>query len=77
MDTLVDPIELVSSSHMHAAPPNAGPRASMPSLDPDAQVQWFSRVFDEEPPSVIDVEVAWDEESDTAPTLVIRRRTKT
>jgi hypothetical protein len=77
VDTLVDPIELVSSSHMLAASPSAGPRASMPSLDPDAQVQWFSRVFDDEPPSVVDVEIAWDEENDTAPTLVIRRRAKT
>ncbi len=76
MDTLVDPIELVSSSHMLAAPPPGGPRASMPSLDPDAQVQWFSRVFEEEPPSVVDVEVAWDEETDGEPTLVIRRRAR-
>ncbi len=76
MDTLVDPIEFLSSSHMVAASPSAKPRSSMPSLDPEAQVQWFSRILedDPQPPSVLDVEVAWDEESDTAPTLVLRRR---
>ncbi len=79
MDTLVDPIELLSSSHMVAAPPSATPRSSMPSLDPEAQVQWFSRILEDDPqsPSVLDVEVAWDEESDTAPTLVIRHRRPT
>ena len=74
MDTLVDPVEVVSSSHMPAASRD-GARASMPTLDPEAQVQWFSRVFDEdEPASTVDVEISWDEESDTAPTLVLRRR---
>jgi hypothetical protein len=48
----------------------------LPSLDPDAQVQWFSRVFDEEPTTgiAVDVEVCFDEESDTDPTLVLRKR---
>jgi hypothetical protein len=73
VDTLVDPVEMVSSSHMPAAA-----RATMPTLDPEVQVQWFSRVvFDDEAPSApLDVEVSWDEESDTAPTLVLRRRTR-
>ncbi len=81
MDTLVDPVEMLpSSSRLLAAtpaePPPRGPRASLPSLDPDAQVQWFSRVFDEEPTTgvAVDVEVCFDEESDTDPTLVLRKR---
>jgi hypothetical protein len=49
-------------------------RASLASLDPDAQVQWFSRQFTDEPQTSVDVDVSWDEESDTAPTLVLRRR---
>jgi hypothetical protein len=75
VDTLVDPIEaLPSSTRVPAAKP-APPRGSLPSLDPDAQVQWFSRDFSQEAPSSsIDVDVSWDEESDTAPTLVLRRR---
>jgi hypothetical protein len=44
------------------------------SLDPDAQVQWFSRELTEEVTSSIEVDVSWDEESDTAPTLILRRR---
>ena len=75
VDTLVDPVELVSSSHMPAAPRVDMPRTSLPSIDPDAQVQWFSRgVLDEEPASTVDLEILWDEESDTEPTLVLRRR---
>jgi hypothetical protein len=74
VDTLVDPIEMLSSSHLPAAPPVERPRGSLPSIDPEAQVQWFSRVFEDEPSTTIDVEVSWDEESDTAPTLVLRRR---
>jgi hypothetical protein len=82
VDTLVDPVEVLpSSSHLLVAepsgvdvPPPPPLRGSLPSLDPDAQVQWFSRVFEEEPPSCVDVEVLWDEESDTEPTLVLRKR---
>jgi hypothetical protein len=94
VDTLVDPVELLSSSHMRAAPrsgesarsaPRAGVtdghrephRASFPSIDPEAQVQWFSRAaFDEEPVSTVDVEISWDEECETEPTLVLRHRVK-
>jgi hypothetical protein len=78
VDTLVDPVEMVSSSHLPAAPAAGGmrgPRASMPTLDPEVQVQWFSRVFEDEAASSVDVEVFWEEESDTCPTLV-RRRTQ-
>ena len=88
VDTLVDPVELVSSSHMPVAPRDGGatpraarsaqgdaPRASFPSIDPDAQVQWFSRVFQDEPATSLDVEVSWDDEDDADPTLVLRRRT--
>ncbi|MGO9000264.1 MAG: hypothetical protein ACLQVI_43605 [Polyangiaceae bacterium] len=89
MDTLVDPVEMVSSSHMPVAkrdggaPPRAArslqgdaPRASFPSIDPEAQVQWFSRVFEDEPATSLDIEISWDEEGgDTEPTLVLRRRT--
>jgi hypothetical protein len=78
VDTLVDPVELIpaSSSRLLVAPPAEPPRASLPSLDPDAQVQWFSRAFAEEVQTAsIDVDVSWDEESDTAPTLILRRRT--
>ena len=78
MDTLVDPVEIVSpsSSRMRVARPAAEPpRATFPSLDPDAQVQWFSRDFEEEVPSAsIDVDCVWEDENDTAPTLVLRRR---
>ncbi len=81
MDTLVDPVEMLpSSSRLLAArpaePAPRPPRASLPSLDPDAQVQWFSRVFDDEPTTgiAVDVEVCFDEESDTEPTLVLRKR---
>ena len=74
MDTLVDPVERLSSSHMPVAPRADVPRGSLPSIDPEAQVQWFSRVFEDEAVSTVDVEVFWDEESDTAPTLVQRRR---
>ena len=73
MDTLVDPVETLSSAHMRAATPAAPPRPTMQSVDPDAQVQWFSRVLEEPPPPAIDIEIAWDEESDTSPTLVLRR----
>jgi hypothetical protein len=76
VDTLVDPVEMVSSSHLPAAQRVSGPRASMPTLDPEAQVQWFSRVFEDEAGSSVDVEVFWDEESDTCPTLVRRRATQ-
>jgi hypothetical protein len=73
VDTLVDPVETLSSAHMRAAPP-AAPRPTLQSVDPDAQVQWFSRVIeDEAPPPAIDIEIAWDDESDTSPTLVLRR----
>ena len=77
LDTLVDPVEMVSSSHMRAAPRADGPRASLPSIDPEAQVQWFSRVgFDEEEPiSTVDIiEISWDEESEPEPTLVLQQR---
>jgi len=76
VDTLVDPVEAIpaSSSHMQAAAPTPPMRASLASLDPDAQVQWFSRQFTDEPQTSVDVDVSWDEESDTAPTLVLRRR---
>jgi hypothetical protein len=76
VDTLVDPVEMLpaSSSRLPAAKAAEPPRASLPSLDPDAQVQWFSRQFPDEGPSSIDIDISWDEESDTAPTLVLRRR---
>ena len=79
MDTLVDPVEMLpSSSRLPAAkpaePPPRAPRGTLPSLDPDAQVQWFSRVFEDEAPSGVEVDVLWDEESDTEPTLVLRKR---
>jgi hypothetical protein len=81
VDTLVDPVEMLSSSSgllaaKPAEPPPRPPRASLPSLDPDAQVQWFSRVFEEEPTTgiAVDVEVCWDDENDTEPTLVLRKR---
>jgi hypothetical protein len=81
VDTLVDPVEVLPSSSgflaaKPAEPPPRAPRASLPSLDPDAQVQWFSRVFDEEPTTgiAVDVEVCWDEDGDTEPTLVLRKR---
>ena len=76
MDTLVDPIEMLSSSSLRVAPPVEGRRASLPSIDPEAQVQWFSRVFEEEAVSTIDVDISWEEESDTAPTLVLRKRAR-
>jgi hypothetical protein len=76
LDTLVDPVEMVSSSHIPAAPRADGPRASFPSIDPEAQVQWFSRAgFEqEEPISTVDIEISWDEENEPDPTLVLRRR---
>jgi hypothetical protein len=76
VDTLVDPVEMLPSSSRLPAAKATPPRGSMPSLDPDAQVQWFSREFppNEAPSASIDVDVSWDEESDTAPTLVLRRR---
>ncbi len=89
MDTLVDPVEMLpSSSRLLVAepaepppraprPPRPPPRASLPSLDPDAQVQWFSRVFEatEAPSGLgVEVDVSWDEENDTEPTLVLRKR---
>ena len=76
LDTLVDPVEMLSSSHLPVAPPVEGPRPTFASLDPDAQVQWFSRVFDEEPTTAVDVDIAWDEDGDTEPTLVLRRRVR-
>ena len=79
MDTLVDPVETVSSSRMPVAPVarrTDAQRTSLPSIDPEAQVQWFSRGFEEEPASTVDVEILWDEEGDTEPTLVLRRRTR-
>jgi hypothetical protein len=77
VDTMVDPVEMLppSSARMRAAapaPPPAPPRGSLPSVDPDAQVQWFERMsFAPEPASSIDVEVAW--EDDGEPTLVLTR----
>jgi hypothetical protein len=59
------------------------PRASLPSVDPEAQVQWFSRdlasfqPFQDEPATAVDIPIVtngWDEENDTEPTLVLRRR---
>jgi hypothetical protein len=76
MDTLVDPVEVLplSSGRMEVAPPlPPPPRASMPSFEPDG-TQWFERVFvDPEASSSIDVEVHWEEESDSCPTLVAAR----
>ena len=43
MDTLVDPVEVVSWSQVSAAPRVDAARASFHSLDPEAQVQWFAR----------------------------------
>jgi hypothetical protein len=86
VDTLVDPVEMLpSSSRLLAAKPAEPPpraprppqRPTLPSLDPDAQVQWFSRVFEatEAPSGLgVEVDVSWDEESDTEPTLVLRKR---
>jgi hypothetical protein len=87
VDTLVDPVEMISSSHMPAAPrvgvgvggaPLDGPRGSFPSIDPEAQVQWFSRMPENEPVTTVDVDVAveisWDEDCDTEPTLILRGR---
>jgi hypothetical protein len=76
VDTLVDPVEAISgsSSHLKAAQAVEPARATFASLDPDAQVQWFSRELTEEVTSSIEVDVSWDEESDTAPTLILRRR---
>jgi hypothetical protein len=81
VDTLVDPVETLSSSHMRAAARAAGvnsggdgPRPTLPSIDPEAQVQWFSRVLDDEPVSTVDLEILWDEDGDAEPTLVLRRR---
>jgi hypothetical protein len=76
VDTLVDPVETLSSSHMRAAARVAAeaPRPTLPSVDPEAQVQWFSRVLDEEPISTVDLEISWEEDGDTEPTLVLRRR---
>jgi hypothetical protein len=75
VDTLVDPVETLSSSQMRAAKPApSAPRPSLPSIDTDASVQWFSRLDEPAPaPALIDIEIAWDEDSDTSPTLVIRR----
>jgi hypothetical protein len=81
VDTLVDPVEALSSSHMRAAARATGmsggadgPRPTLPSVDPEAQVQWFSRVLEEEPASTVDLEIFWDEDGDAEPTLVLRRR---
>ena len=80
MDTLVDPVETLSSSHMRAAPRIGvgadAPRPTLPSIDPEAQVQWFSRILDDEPASTVDLEILWDEDGDAEPTLVLRRRTQ-
>jgi hypothetical protein len=78
VDTLVDPVELVSSAHMAAAPNVLGaeaPRGSLPSIDPEAQVQWFSRMPDDEPVTSVDVDISWDEWGDTEPTLILDRYT--
>jgi hypothetical protein len=75
VDTLVDPVEMVSSSHLPVAPRVGGDvRASMPTIDPEAQVQWFSRMPEDEPVTSVEVDVSWDEGSDTDPTLVLWRR---
>ncbi len=73
VDTLVDPVEMLSSSHMRAAARADAARPSFASVDPEAQVQWFSRLPEAEPVTSVEVDVLWDEESDTAPTLVLRR----
>jgi hypothetical protein len=72
VDTLVDPIETLSSSHMRAAAPAPGTRASLQSVDPEGEVQWFSRLPEE---SSVDIEIAWDarDDEDSCPTLVIAR----
>jgi hypothetical protein len=75
VDTLVDPVELLSSSHMPVAPRVDVPRGSLPSVDPEAQVQWFSRMPEDEPVTSVDVDVFWDEGNDTEPTLVLERYT--
>jgi hypothetical protein len=81
VDTLVDPVELVSSAHMAAAPNVLGadaPGGSLPSIDPEAQVQWFSRMPDDEPVTSVDVDISWDgwdEGGDTEPTLILDRYT--
>jgi hypothetical protein len=79
VDTLVDPVETVSSSRMPAAAVakrTDAARTSLASIDPEAQVQWFSRTPEEESVSTVDVEILWDEESDSEPTLVLRRRAR-
>jgi hypothetical protein len=75
VDTLVDPVEMLSSSHMRAAAPAPPPRQSFSSFDPEAQVQWFARVMDDEPVTTpaLDIEISWDEEPETTPTLVAWR----
>jgi hypothetical protein len=75
VDTLVDPVEMISSSHMPVAPRVDVARASLPSVDPEAQVQWFSRMPEDEPVTSVEVDVSWDEDCDTEPTLVLSRRT--
>jgi hypothetical protein len=75
MDTLVDPNEVLplSSGHLEVAPPLPPPRGSMPSFEPDG-TQWFERVLvDPAEASSVDVEVQWDEENDSSPTLVLPR----
>ena len=80
MDTLVDPVEeIASSSHLPVAPRVDGARASLPTLDPEVQVQWFSRPPAREPAQSVDIDIeidtaALDEEGDTEPTLVLRRQ---
>jgi hypothetical protein len=65
-------------------------RHALATVDPEAQVQWFTRSSLLPPPTPrmamppeldVDIDVSWeevslDEESDTEPTLVLRRRAK-
>jgi hypothetical protein len=84
LDTLVDPVEVVSWSQVSAAPRVDGPRASLQSVDPEAQVQWFARphahAVDQEPSGSVDIDISWettgDDETDVDPTLVIRKRVR-
>jgi hypothetical protein len=86
LDTLVDPVEIVSWSQVSAAPRVDAARASFQSIDPEAQVQWFARPhpIENEPSGSVEVDVSWDaswdvsgdEETDVDPTLVLRKRTR-
>jgi len=82
VDTLVDPVEIVSWSQVSAAPRVDAPRASFQSVDPEAQVQWFARPhpIEKESSGAVDIDISWevsgDDETDVDPTLVLRKRAR-